>query len=172
MKNFGLLQPQVFKDNRGSFREIFNMTKEPWRNEFFVQQNVSTNKKNVFRGMHYQYDNPQGKLITVLHGAVTDFIVDLREWSANFGVTQEFTLTAAGCETLWVPPCFAHGFLSLEEDTVFSYAVFENPRVEGDEFSISPYEFATITDALRGIDVIMSEKDQNGIFLKDAPIYD
>lgn len=172
MKNFGLLQPQIFKDNRGSFREVFNMTKAPWRDEFFVQHNVSVNKKNVFRGMHYQYDNPQGKLITVMHGAVTDFIVDLREWSANFGVVQEFALTAHGGETLWVPPCFAHGFLSLEEGTVFSYAVFENPRVEGDEYSISPWEFPTITDALRGIEIIMSDKDRNGMKFEDVLTYD
>lgn len=172
MKNFGLLQPQVFRDNRGSFREVFNMTKDPWRNEFFVQQNVSVNKKNVFRGLHYQYHNPQGKLVTVVNGAVIDYIVDLREWSANFGKVQQFILTADGCETLWVPPCFAHGFLSLHDNTVFSYAVFDNPREEGDEYSLNPLQFTDITGTLQMIDVIMSDKDKKGILLKDAPVYD
>lgn len=164
----GLIQPQIFPDDRGHFQEMVNMSKEPFSSELFIQQNVSYNKKYVFRGMHYQYKNPQAKLVTVLKGSVTDFIVDLREWSPNFGKVQSYQLSEKNRLSLWVPQCFAHGFLCLEDDTIFSYNVFDNPRVVGDEYSINPFslgmEFGEFT--------IMSDKDRNGMSFKDAPKYE
>jgi dTDP-4-dehydrorhamnose 3,5-epimerase len=168
-----LIKPEVFTDNRGSFREIVNTGKSPWSEMYFAQQNISISHRNVWRGLHYQHFNPQGKLVTILRGSVYDYIVDLRLRSANFGKVQKFHLTAGG-DTLWVPPCFAHGFLSLENDTHFMYNVFESVRVAEDEYCLTPFDFPEIKfdlDEASG-KIVMSEKDRNGLYFKDAPIYE
>lgn len=166
-----IFKPQVFEDNRGAFRELLNMSKAPWDGMHFVQSNLVTNKKNVWRGLHYQYECPQGKLVTVLRGAVFDYIVDLRLRSSNFGRVQKFHLTSDSGDMLWVPPCFAHGYLTLENNTQFMYSIFGEPYNKEDEHSITPTDFPQIKFDLNG-KVIMSEKDQKGLFLKDAPIYE
>lgn len=168
MIRVGYIEPKIFADTRGFFRESLNVSTEPFNSELFVQQNVSYNKDNVFRGMHYQYDNPQGKLVTVLNGSVIDYIVDLRKWSPNFGIVMAFNLSRDNQRSLWVPPMFAHGFLSLEEDTIFMYNVFENPRVVGDEYSINPKSLGISLPE----DAIVSEKDLLGLDFKDARVYD
>lgn len=169
----GYIKNKSFPDDRGYFKELVNTTDPRFRAEFFVQQNISVNKKNVFRGMHYQYNNPQGKLVSVLKGAVIDFIIDLRIWSPNCGKVQQFFLREGDDMAVWVPQCFAHGFVSLEEDTIFTYSVFDNRRVEGDEISIDPYSLTELSNKLKEFpDIVISEKDRKGLHFDAAPKYE
>lgn len=167
----GYIKTKSFPDERGYFKELVNVTNPPFKSEFFVQQNISVNKKNVFRGMHYQYKNPQAKLVSVLKGAVIDFIVDLRLWSPNCGKVQQYFLREGDDLSVWVPQFFAHGFIALEEDTIFTYSVFDNPRVVGDEYSIDPYSLPDLATKLGEFDITISEKDKNGMHYNDAPKY-
>jgi len=90
-------------------------------NAQFVQDNHSKSAKNVLRGLHYQVEQPQGKLVRVVAGEVFDVAVDIRQSSATFGQWVGVTLSAANKKQLWVPPGFAHGFLVLQDHTEFLY---------------------------------------------------
>lgn len=120
-----LIEPRIFNDNRGFFFESFNEEKYKevlGENIRFVQDNVSSSKKNVLRGLHFQSPPfAQGKLVSVLAGSVLDVAVDLRKDSPTYGKHQSIILSAENLQQFWIPPGFAHGFLSLEENTVFSY---------------------------------------------------
>lgn len=172
-----IVHSKVFSDARGSFREALNLTQPPFNSEAvkyrFIQQNISVSKKNAFRGMHYQLNNPQGKLVTVLYGAVSDYIIDLREWSPNFKKVSKYFLSADEPQlaTLWVPPGFAHGFHSLVNGTVFCYNVFHNPWVKGDEYSIDPYSVEMIKLSLKDTKIILSDKDKISLNIDEAPFY-
>lgn len=172
-----IVHNKVFSDSRGSFREALNLTKPPFNSESvryrFIQQNISVNKKNVFRGMHYQLKNPQGKLVTILAGSVIDYIIDLREWSPNFKKVSKYFLSADEPElaNLWVPPGFAHGFHSLVNNTVFCYNVFHNPWVQGDEYSIDPYSVEMIQNSIKDAQIILSDKDKDSLTIGEAPFY-
>lgn len=120
-----ILTPRVFKDDRGQFFESFNKQKfdEATDGKYqFVQDNESTSKKDVLRGLHFQ--NPphaQGKLVRVSQGAVIDVAVDIRKSSPTYGQYVAVELTAENGKQFWIPPGFAHGFVALEDDTVFCY---------------------------------------------------
>ena len=121
-----IIIPKVFEDERGYFFESFNL--ENFQNQLgaytFVQDNQSLSQKGVLRGLHFQ--NPpfaQGKLVRVLAGSVLDVIVDIRKSSPTYGEHFSYTLCATQKHALWVPPGFAHGFLTLEDHTVFFYKV-------------------------------------------------
>lgn len=120
-----LLEPNRFSDERGFFFESYNQKKyaEYLGEEVsFVQDNVSCSKKNVLRGLHFQTPPfGQGKLVSVLKGAVLDVAVDIRRHSKTYGNYAIVELNETNGSQFWIPPGFAHGFLSLEEDTVFSY---------------------------------------------------
>ncbi|WP_314914796.1 dTDP-4-dehydrorhamnose 3,5-epimerase [Pseudomonas helleri] len=127
-----IVEPEVFQDNRGWFLESFNLQRfksglqELGLNspDYFVQDNLSSSKKGVVRGLHYQLEpHAQGKLVSVLHGAVFDVAVDLRPNSISYGKWFALELSAANKKMLWIPEGFAHGFLSLEDDTCVSYKV-------------------------------------------------
>jgi dTDP-4-dehydrorhamnose 3,5-epimerase len=118
-----IVEPAVFGDDRGFFMETWNaraFAKAGLRDDF-VQDNHSRSARGVLRGLHYQNPNPQGKLVRVAAGAVFDVVVDIRRSSPHFGRWAGVTLSAANKRMLWVPPGFAHGFLSLEEGTDFLY---------------------------------------------------
>lgn len=118
-----IIQPKVFEDSRGFFMESWN------RAEFaragleldFVQDNHSRSSRGVLRGLHYQNPMPQGKLMRVLNGRVFDVVVDLRRSSHSFGQWIGLELSAANQRMFWVPPGFAHGFLTLEDETDVLY---------------------------------------------------
>jgi dTDP-4-dehydrorhamnose 3,5-epimerase len=118
-----ILEPRVFGDDRGFFMETWN------RNTFealgldlrFVQDNHSRSARGVLRGLHYQLPQPQGKLVRVVRGRAYDVAVDLRRHSPTFGRWVGSEISAANKRMLWVPAGFAHGFLSLEDDTDFIY---------------------------------------------------
>lgn len=122
--NLVVIEPNVFKDNRGYFFESWN------RAAFeiaglpadYVQDNQSASAGNVLRGLHFQVPpHDQGKLVRVLKGSVLDVVVDLRRDEPTYGRHFKLTLTAGNHRMLYVPPGFAHGFLTLEDDTVFFY---------------------------------------------------
>ena len=126
-----LLEPKVFEDERGHFFESFNEAEmlEYGIKGPFIQDNQSVNHKNVLRGLHFQKDpNQQGKLVRVVKGSVIDVVVDIRKESKTFG--KHFSVELNGKEKimLWIPAGFAHGFVSLEDDTVFLYKVTEYYR--------------------------------------------
>jgi dTDP-4-dehydrorhamnose 3,5-epimerase len=132
-----ILEPQVFGDERGYFFESFN------QNEFeeaiggpikFVQDNESLSNKNVVRGLHFQappYE--QGKLVRVVQGSVLDVVVDIRTNSPTYGKYHSVILSAENKRQFWVPPGFAHGFATLENQTIFQYKCtnFYQPTSEG-----------------------------------------
>ncbi len=119
-----ILEPQVFGDDRGFFFESFNaktFEQATGLKRDFVQDNHSKSAKNVLRGLHYQIQNPQGKLVRVTQGEVFDVAVDLRKSSKTFGQWVGVHLSAENKKQLWVPEGFAHGFVVLSETAEFLY---------------------------------------------------
>jgi len=119
-----LITPKVFHDDRGYFYESYNETQMlangiPYK---FLQDNQSCSRKGVLRGLHFQAPPfEQGKLVRVIRGSVLDVAVDIRKSSPTYGQYIGVTLSEVNQKMLWIPPGFAHGFLSLEEDTIFLY---------------------------------------------------
>jgi len=158
-----LIRPTVFEDGRGYFFESYNKAafSEHGINVDFVQDNQSLSQKDVLRGLHYQ-DPPyaQGKLVRVLSGSVLDVAVDIRKNSKTYGKNVGVILSAKEKNTLYIPPGFAHGFLTLENDTVFSYKCtnYYNKSSEGCLLWNDP-----ILAINWGISSpLLSEKDKNG----------
>ena len=119
-----VLEPKVFGDDRGFFFESFNaraFEQATGLKREFVQDNHSKSAKNVLRGLHYQIQNPQGKLVRVTHGEVFDVAVDIRKSSKTFGQWVGVHLSAENKKQLWVPEGFAHGFVVLSETAEFLY---------------------------------------------------
>ena len=122
-----ILYPNIYKDQRGAFFESWNMQifgQLINKNINFVQDNQSISQKGVLRGLHFQTPPmEQGKLVRCTSGAVFDVIVDLRLRSKTFSLWGGILLDSANNNQLWIPPGFAHGFLTLESDTIFEYKV-------------------------------------------------
>ncbi|HNW98251.1 MAG TPA: dTDP-4-dehydrorhamnose 3,5-epimerase [Bacteroidales bacterium] len=119
-----IIQPKIFYDARGYFFESYNKIKlsESGFKADFIQDNQSMSSKGTLRGMHFQRPPfEQGKLVTVIKGAVRDIVVDIRKNSKFYGKYFSIELTEQNKTMLWVPPGFAHGFLTLEDNTIFSY---------------------------------------------------
>jgi dTDP-4-dehydrorhamnose 3,5-epimerase len=119
-----LIEQRKFVDDRGYFTEAYNKKAFDGLgiNADFVQDNISVSSKGVLRGLHFQ--NPpysQGKLVRVLKGAALDVVVDIRRTSETYGKVYSVVLSSEENNLLWIPEGFAHGFLSLEDDTIFSY---------------------------------------------------
>lgn len=119
-----IIKPRVFQDERGYFFESYNQERfrETGIDVYFAQDNQSKSMKNVLRGLHFQ--NPpfeQGKLVRVLKGAVLDVAVDIRKASSTYGKWNSVILSEENNLMYWIPPGFAHGFVSLEDNTIFSY---------------------------------------------------
>ena len=131
-----VIKPKIFTDDRGYFFESWSKVafEKEGLHLNFVQNNQSLSAKDVLRGLHFQ--NPpfaQGKLVSVIKGAVLDVVVDIRKNSATFGKHFSLVLTGENKTSFWIPPGFAHGFITLEEDTIFSYKCTEvyNKQSEG-----------------------------------------
>ncbi|TBV76780.1 dTDP-4-dehydrorhamnose 3,5-epimerase [Pseudoxanthomonas winnipegensis] len=118
-----IIEPAVFGDERGFFMETWNAARygELGLPDRFVQSNVSSSSKGVLRGLHYQWPNPQGKLVSVLEGEVYDVAVDVRLGSPTFGRWAAVVLSAQNKRQFWIPEGFAHGFAVLSERALFSY---------------------------------------------------
>ncbi len=119
-----IIEPKVFGDERGFFYESFNrakFTELTGRDADFVQDNHSRSVKNVLRGLHYQIQRPQGKLVRVVQGAVLDVAVDIRKSSPTFGKHVAVELSAENKRMFWIPEGFAHGFVVLSDSAEFLY---------------------------------------------------
>ena len=164
LKGLLLLKPTVFEDQRGYFFESFNQ--KEFANKGldlnFVQDNQSKSQKNVLRGLHFQ--NPpfaQGKLIHVIKGAVLDIALDIRSSSPTYGHHFSIELNEKNNLILYIPPGFAHGFLTLEDDTIFTYKCTEFYNAEAESAILWNDEVLHIN---WGIDnPVLSDKDQVAI---------
>lgn len=119
-----IIEPKVFGDERGFFYESFNQkafNEATGTNHQFVQDNHSRSRKGVLRGLHYQIQQPQGKLVRAMRGAVFDVAVDIRKNSPTFGKWVGVELSENNCRQLWMPPGFAHGFLVISDSADFLY---------------------------------------------------
>ncbi|MBL7915760.1 MAG: dTDP-4-dehydrorhamnose 3,5-epimerase [Bacteroidia bacterium] len=124
LKGLLLIEPVIFTDERGYFFESFNEDRfrKAGIDVSFVQDNHSLSSKGVLRGLHFQKPPfEQGKLVRVAHGSVLDVVVDIRKNSPDYGKSLSMVLSSANNQMLWIPPGFAHGFLALENETVFLY---------------------------------------------------
>ena len=168
------IEPKVFGDARGFFYESFNArTFEELTGirTDFVQDNHSKSAKHVLRGLHYQIQSPQGKLVRVTAGAVLDVVVDIRKSSPTFGQWGGMVLSAENHLQLWVPPGYAHGFLVLSDTAEFLYKTTD--------YWMPQHERCILwNDPAIGIDwtiqdtPVLSDKDKQGKTLADAEIFD
>ncbi|HWD29979.1 MAG TPA: dTDP-4-dehydrorhamnose 3,5-epimerase [Pseudomonas sp.] len=130
-----IIEPKVFGDDRGFFYESFNakaFKEKTGVSTTFVQDNHSRSQKGVLRGLHYQLENTQGKLVRVTHGEVLDVAVDVRRSSPHFGQWVGIRLSADNRRQLWIPEGFAHGFAVLSDSAEFLYKTtdYYNPAAE------------------------------------------
>ena len=167
-----IIEPKVFGDDRGFFLESWNRAAfaDAGLDVTFVQDNHSRSSRGVIRGLHYQNPNPQGKLVRVANGRVFDVAVDIRRSSKNFGRWIGVELSAANQRMLWVPPGFAHGFLTLEDQTDFLYKCtdFYQPTAEHCVRWDDP-ELA-IDWPLEGLTPELSAKDQASKLLAESAL--
>lgn len=168
-----IIQPLIFNDDRGYFFESYNKNK---LHDFiavdFVQGNESLSQKNVLRGLHFQIPPyAQDKLVRVINGSVLDVAVDLRKGKSTYGKYFAIVLSADNKKQLFIPKGFAHGFLTLEDNTIFSYKC-SNFYHKKSELSINCFD-KDLNINWNIENEILSEKDKNGIkFSKfDTPFH-
>ncbi len=167
-----IIEPKLFGDRRGFFFESFNAREFLKLTGFdarFVQDNHSRSQRGVLRGLHYQIDNPQGKLVRVVAGEVLDVAVDLRRSSPTFGRWVATRLCGEDHRQFWIPPGFAHGFLVLSDTADFLYKTtdYYNPSAER---SIRWNDPELAIDW--GVDnPILSAKDQAAPLFKEADLF-
>lgn len=169
-----LLMPKEFPDDRGYFLESWNEPKYrelgiPLQPAKFVQANVSKSKKGVVRGLHYQATPfEQGKLVSVLRGRVVDVAVDIRTGSPTYGKHVMAELSEENHHQLWIPAGFAHGFMALEDDTVFTYLVTGPYNGASDRGVLwNDPAIGIAWPAIEGVEPIVSLKDAALPFLSD-----
>lgn len=168
-----IIEPRVFGDDRGFFFESWNAgaLAEAGLDLNFVQDNHSRSQKGVLRGMHFQNPGPQGKLVRVARGAVFDAVVDLRRSSPTFGQWTGVTLSEENKRMFWVPEGFAHGFLTLEDDTDFLYKCTA-PYAPQHEASLAWNDPSVgIEWPLEGIEPKLSAKDAVGVPLAEVKAF-
>ncbi|WP_035821836.1 MULTISPECIES: dTDP-4-dehydrorhamnose 3,5-epimerase [Janthinobacterium] len=168
-----ILEPKVFGDDRGFFYESFNQQRFADLTGIqanFVQDNHSKSSKNVLRGLHYQIQQPQGKLVRVTAGEVFDVAVDLRASSATFGQWVGVTLSAENKRQLWIPEGFAHGFIVLSESAEFLYKTTDYWAPEFERSILWNDPALGITWPGDG-EPMLSGKDQLGKLLADAEVF-
>jgi dTDP-4-dehydrorhamnose 3,5-epimerase len=167
------IEPRVFGDSRGFFMETWNVGAfaAAGLDLAFVQDNHSRSQKGVLRGLHFQNPGPQGKLVRVTNGAVFDVAVDLRASSPTFGQWVGVELSAENKRMFWVPEGFAHGFLTLEDDTDFLYKCTA-PYAPASEYTLAWDDPAVgIEWPDIGMVPLVSEKDARGLALADVPVF-
>ena len=163
-----LLEPKVFKDPRGYFFETY---RKNWLEDVeFVQDNQSASSLGTLRGIHYQLNSPQGKLVRVTRGRVLDVAVDLRRSSKTFGEHTAHELTDETSMMLWIPEGFGHGFLALTEQVEFQYKCTRY-------YDPSDQHIIRWDDPDIGIDwgletPILSDRDSTGVGFKEAKLFD
>jgi dTDP-4-dehydrorhamnose 3,5-epimerase len=169
-----IIEPKVFGDARGFFYESFNAREfatETGMNVEFVQDNHSRSVKGVLRGLHYQIQHPQGKLVRVIAGAVFDVVVDIRRGSATFGRWEGVHLSAENSRQLWVPPGFAHGFCVTSESAEFLYKTTDYWYPEHERSLLWNDPALGIAWPLDG-EPQLAAKDAAGVRLTDAEVFE
>lgn len=165
-----IIEPMVFSDDRGYFMETYHMKEfeENNLNVKFVQDNQSKSSKGVLRGLHFQYTQPQGKLLRVIKGEVFDVALDLRKDSKTYGQYESVILSEENKKQFYVPPGFAHGFLVLSDEAEFTYKCtdFYNGEDEGGIIWNDPD--IGIQWPLDEKELILSEKDKQWKLLKET----
>lgn len=168
-----ILEPRIFKDERGAFCETYNerVMAELGLPTRWVQDNYSVSRKNVVRGIHYQIKNAQGKLVRVVHGSVWDVAVDLRRSSPTFGKHVGIELSAENARMFWIPEGFGHGFVALSEEAGFAYKVtgYYSPSDERTLLWNDPD--IALPWPVSPSEAIVSEKDQKGQRLSEAELF-
>lgn len=156
-----IISPTVFTDNRGYFLESYNKDNlSSFLNVDFVQDNESMSQKNVLRGLHFQKPpHAQGKLVRVITGSVLDVAVDLRKGSATYGKHFKHILSSENKKQLYIPKGFAHGFLVLEDDTIFSYKCTDYYNKATEDSLL--WNDTTLNINWNIEDPIISDKDKN-----------
>ncbi len=173
IKDLLIIEPKVFGDDRGFFFESYNQRQFNeliGRELEFVQDNHSRSAKNVLRGLHYQIQHPQGKLVRVVQGTVLDVAVDIRKSSPTFGQHVAMELSAENKRMLWIPEGFAHGFVVLSDSAEFLYKTtdywypeHERSIIWNDPALLINWKIASPT---------LSHKDVQGPLLKDAACFE
>lgn len=167
-----IIEPKVFGDERGFFLESFNQrafSQATGLDVQFVQDNHSRSARGVLRGLHYQLQQPQGKLVRVVQGEVFDVAVDLRRSSPTFGQWVGETLSADNKRQLWIPQGFAHGFVVLSETAEFLYKTTDY-YAPAHERCIAWNDPAIGIVWPQGLQPQLSAKDQAGLPLAQAPL--
>jgi dTDP-4-dehydrorhamnose 3,5-epimerase len=168
-----IIEPKAFGDERGFFYESFNQrtfNALTGLTASFVQDNHSKSAKNVLRGLHYQIQQPQGKLVRVIAGEVFDVAVDVRRSSPTFGQWVGVTLSADNKRQLWIPPGFAHGFVVTSDSAEFLYKTTDYWAPEH-ERSIAWNDPAIGIEWPAGLVPTLSGKDQLGKVLAEAEVF-
>ena len=169
-----ILEPEVFGDSRGFFLESYNRRRfaEAVGSEVdFVQDNHSRSGRGVLRGLHYQIEQAQAKLVRVTRGSVFDVAVDLRQSSPTFGNWTGTYLTAENFRQFWIPEGFAHGFLVLEDDTEFLYKTNDYYAPEHERCLLWNDPAIGIEWPLENLQVRLSAKDEQGLPLSRIETY-
>jgi dTDP-4-dehydrorhamnose 3,5-epimerase len=168
-----IIEPKVFGDDRGFFLESFNQSKfseKIGQNVSFVQDNHSRSSQNVLRGLHYQIQQPQGKLVRAVVGEILDVAVDIRRNSSTFGRWVGCLLSAENKRQLWVPPGMAHGFLVVSDvaEVLYKATDYYAPQHERSILWNDP-DLAIAWNL--EVPPILSLKDKEAALLKDAEVY-
>lgn len=168
-----VITPNVYRDDRGAFLETWNLRamNEVGLPSTWVQDNFSISKKNVLRGIHYQVDQPQGKLVRVTHGAVLDIAVDLRPSSPTFGKHVALELDGESGRMLWIPAGFGHAFLVLSEAAGFAYKVTDYYSPAGERTILWSDSDLAIPWPIAADQVIVSKKDRQGAAFREAQVF-
>ncbi|MDG9885908.1 dTDP-4-dehydrorhamnose 3,5-epimerase [Pseudomonas putida CSV86] len=168
-----IIEPKVFGDARGFFYESFNereFAAQTGVSAHFVQDNHSRSQKGVLRGLHYQIENAQGKVVRVTAGEVLDVAVDLRRSSPNFGRWTSIRLSAQNNRQLWIPPGFGHGFVVLSDVAEFLYKTTDYYNPEAERCVRWDDPTLAIDWQIEGAP-LLSAKDQNGKLLEEADLF-
>ena len=173
LKDLFIIEPAVFADNRGFFFESYNANKlqEAGLHYNFVQDNHSLSLKNVLRGLHYQIQEPQGKLVRAVSGEVLDIAVDIRRSSPTFGQWASCLLSAENKRQFWIPEGFAHGFVVLSDSAEFLYKTTNYYAPQYDRVILWNDPDLGVDWQLKG-EPILSAKDQAGKRFKEADLFD
>ena len=173
IKDLYIIENKVFGDNRGYFMETYNKEafEEGGLTMNFVQDNESRSTKGVLRGLHFQTQNTQGKLVRATRGAVYDVAVDLRKGSPTYGQWEGVVLTEENKKQFYVPEGFAHGFLVLSDEAIFNYKCTNLYAPQYDSGLLWNDPDIGIEWPLDGIDeILLSEKDKVQKRLKDLEV--
>jgi dTDP-4-dehydrorhamnose 3,5-epimerase len=169
-----IIEPKIFGDDRGYFFEAFNendFSQAIGKKVNFVQDNHSLSKKGVLRGLHYQMQQTQGKLVRVISGAVFDVVVDLRRSSPTFGKWISIELSSKNNRQLWIPKGFAHGFFVLSNEAEFLYKTTDYWHAPSEQCIAWNDSILSIKWPDIGLEPILNSKDAAGLAFEKAPYF-